>query len=169
MGVVFITAKPRFMPDSSDLGTWEPMPKAEGFYMQTVGEFHLFAHECLDESAANTWNQKKKHATIASWLKTVLAYAEEHWGAIDKDSLYVIPHDKDLLKARKTDEGIYKEQRVAEVGGGFEGMVKDGNIYLFQHVAVQDMCVALINDLIEPTIENVEQAIEVIKNCTYEI
>lgn len=47
-------------------------------------------------------------------------------------------------------------------------MVDDGHVYLFMHSIAQDMCQALINDLIEPSIDNVESALQVIKRCTNE-
>ena len=167
MRVIFITAKPKVMPDSSDLGNWQPIPNAKGFYVQTIGDTVLFAHVCLSEMEIR-WNLKKKHATIASWVNTVLSYISEHLGDFDKDNFFLILHDKDLLKYPSTDEGIYREKKIIDANGGLEGMLKDGNIYLFQHVPTQDMSEALINELSEPCEENIEQAIAVIKNCTYE-
>ena len=87
---------------------------------------------------------------------------------MSNENLFVILHDKDLLQYPYTDEGLYREQKIIDAKGGLEGMMKDCNIYLFQHVVAQDMCVALINDLIEPSIENIGRAIDVIKKCTYE-
>lgn len=167
MGIVFITAKPDFMPDPSELGAWLPIQGITGFYTQSLGDYHIIIHECLRE-VETRWKQQKKHATVASWLKTALDYAHKQWGSFSKDDLYVILHDKDLLHSGDTDEGIYRESNVAEVKGGLEGIVKDGNIYIFQHVIAQDMCVALINELSEPSLDNIKQAISVIKNCTYE-
>ena len=135
--------------------------------MLSFGDTQLFAHECLSEQDTKL-KQKAKHAIVASWLNCVLEYAKEQWGEISKNDLFVIQHDKDLLKYGKTDEGIYREQKVVNVKGGLENMVKDGNIYLFQHVPKQDMCIALINDLVDPSVENVEKAINVIKQCKYE-
>ena len=47
MKIIFITAKPSYMPDPEELGTWQPMQDEEGFYMQTLGDYQLFVHECL--------------------------------------------------------------------------------------------------------------------------
>lgn len=167
MYVIFITAKPRFMPCSEDLGSWTPVPRADGFYMLTKGNYHLFVHECIPETNVRL-KVKKKHAIVASWLNVVLSYAKKQWNDMSNENLFVILHDKDLLQYPYTDEGLYREKKIIDAKGGLEGMVKDGNIYLFQHVVAQDMCVALINDLIEPSIENIGRAIDVIKKCTYE-
>ena len=154
------------MPDSEDLGTWQQMPDADGFFMQTLGDYHLFLHECLSEYASETYNVTlmvdKKHAIVASWLDTVLSFAEKKWGEISKDDLFLIVHDKDLLERGKTCECVYREERK----GGLENKVKDGHIYIFQHIHAQDMCEALINDLMEPSEENVEQALQIIQNET---
>ena len=83
MKIIFITAKPAYMPDSEELGTWQQMPYAEGFFMQTLGDYHLFVHECLSEYSSEPYNVTlmvdKKHAIIASWLDTVLSFAEKKW------------------------------------------------------------------------------------------
>ena len=168
MKIIFITAKPAYMPDSEELGTWQQMPYAEGFFMQTLGDYHLFVHECLSEYSSEPYNVTlmvdKKHAIIASWLDTVLSFAEKTWGELSKDDLFLIVHDKDLIEYRKTCECIYRGERK----GGLENKVKDDHIYIFQHVHAQDMCEALINDLIEPSEENVKQALRVINKCTNE-
>ena len=48
MKIIFITAKPAYMPDSEELGTWQQMPYAEGFFMQTLATATL--GETLDAS-----------------------------------------------------------------------------------------------------------------------
>lgn len=168
MKIIFITAKPAYMPDSEDPGAWQQMPDADGFFMMTFDEYTLFAHECLSEYSSDTYNVTlmvdKKHAIVASWLETVLSFAEKKWGSTSVDDIYMIIHDKDLLKYGKTSEGAYNEKRK----GGLENMVKDGHVYIFQHVHAQDMCKALINDLIEPSKENVKQALCLIMNTTNE-
>ena len=84
MKIIFITAKPAFMPDSEDIGTWQLIPDADGFFMQTFGEYTLFAHECLPDFTSETYNVTlmvdKKHAIVASWLEIVLSFAEKKWG-----------------------------------------------------------------------------------------
>lgn len=167
MKIIFVTASPSYLPDAENLGHWSPVPGADGFFMLSFGDIRLFVHECLSEQDTKL-KQKSKHAIVASWLSCVLEYAKKQWGEISKEDLFVIQHDKDLLKYGKTDEGIYREQKVVKVKGGLENMVKDGNIYLFQHVVAQDMYIALINDLYDPSVENVEKAINVIKQCKYE-
>ena len=168
MKIIFITALPAFMPDSEDLGSWQPMPDADGFFMKTFKEYTLFAHECLSDYSSEPYNVTlkvdKKHAIVASWLETVLSFSEKKWGEIPKDHLFLIIHDKDLLERGKTCECVYREERK----GGLENMVKDGHIYIFQHIHAQDMCKALINDLIEPTEKNVMQALCVIMNSKNE-
>lgn len=173
MKIIFITAKPSYMPDPEELGTWQPMQVDEGFYMQTLGDYHLFVHECLSDLSSDTNNVKlkveKKHALVASWLKTILSYAQQQWGEISKKDVYVILHDRDLIAHdARNEEGIYGEERILSVNSGLEGMLDDGHVYLFMHSIAQDMCQALINDLIEPSIDNVESALQVIKRCTNE-
>ncbi len=172
MKILFITAKPSYMPDLEDLGTWKPMQE-EGFYMQTLGDYHLFVHECFSESSNITNNVKlkveKKHSIVGGWLDTILSFAQEKWGNVSKDDLYVILHDRDLISHKSpNEEGIYREKRILNDGGGLKDKIKDGHIYIFMHSAAQDMCVALINNLIEPSIENVEQALHVIKKYSDE-
>lgn len=173
MKIIFITAKPSYMPDPEELGTWQPMQDEEGFYMQTLGDYQLFVHECLSDLSGETNNVRlkvgKKHALVASWLNTILSYAQRQWGKISKNDVYAILHDKDLIPHdARNEEGIYVEERILSVSGGLEGMVKNGHIYLFMHSIAQDMCQALINDLIEPSIDNIERALQVIKRCANE-
>lgn len=168
MKIIFITAKPAFMPDSETLGTWQSMPDADGFFMKSFTDYTLFVHECLSDYSSEPYNVTlivdKKHAIVASWLETVLSFAEKKCGNISMDDIYMIIHDKDLLKHGKTGEGTYREKRK----GGLENMVKDGHVYIFQHVPAQDMCRALVNDLLEPSEENVKQALRVIMNSNNE-
>lgn len=172
MKIIFITAKPSFMPDSEDLGTWQLLPNADGFFMQTLDDYLLFAHECLSDYSSEPYNVtlkvEKKHAIVASWLETVLSFVQKKWGEISKDDIFLIVHDKDLVDHHDTCECVYREKRIQEVKGGLENKVKDGHVYIFQHVHAQDMCEALINDLIEPSVENVEQALLVINKYTNE-
>lgn len=172
MKIIFITAKPSYMPDLEELGTWQPMQNEDGFFMQTLGDYHLFVHECLSDLSSETDNVKlrveKKHALVASWLNTILSFARKQWGEFLKEDLYAILHDRDLISHNgRNEEGIYSEERILGVGGGLEGMIEDGHVYIFMHSTAQDMCMALINDLIEPSIENVNQALKVI-NCANE-
>lgn len=60
MKIIFITAKPSYMPDPEELGTWKPMQVDEGFYMQTLGDYHLSVHECLSDLSSDTNNVKLK-------------------------------------------------------------------------------------------------------------
>jgi len=173
MKIIFVTARPSYMPDPEELGTWQPMQDEEGFFMQSLGDYHLFAHECLSDLSSDKNNVKlrveKKHALVASWLNLILSYAQQQWGEIAKEDVYVILHDRDLIShLSRNEEGIYNEERVLKVNGGLEGMTKDGHIYIFMHSVGQDMCVALINDLIEPSVENVEQALQLINKCANE-
>ena len=172
MKIIFITAKPYCMPDPEYLGTWQPMPDEDGFFMQELGDYLLFVHECLSDLSSETHNVKlrveKKHSLVASWLNTILSFAKKQWGEFSKEDLYAILHDRDLISHNdRNEEGIYHEERIQGVGGGLEGMIEDGHIYIFMHSHAQDMSVALINDLIEPSTENVEQALKVI-NCANE-
>lgn len=173
MKLILITARPDFMPDSEDFGTWQPMPDEDGFFMQTLGDYHLFVHECLPNLSSETYNVKllveKKHALVASWLNTIISFAKKQGFKFSKEEIYAILHDRDLISHDDhNEEGIYHEERIISVGGGLEGMTEDGHVYIFMHSVGQDMCVALINDLIEPSKENVEQALRLINKCADE-
>ena len=65
-------------------------------------------------------------------------------------------------------KGYYERMSLYPWGGGLEKKIADKHIYLFMHSIQHDMFEALIRDLIEPDINNIERALLVIKKCTYE-
>lgn len=166
MAVLLITTRGVFLPDEDNLGKWETLPRNTDFYTLRVGPHRLFVRECfVDESVK--MKPLKKHNEIASWIDIISQYVKEKEESVSSDDIYLICHDKDLLRNMLTDEGIFPE---SEVLGELKGKIRDGHIYVFQHVYEQDMFKAIIKNLSSGPIEsNVNQAIAIIKDCTYEI
>ena len=163
MAVLIITTKSAFLPDPDDPAGWA-LREHEGrdFYVREVGEHRLYLTECLADAGKK---QKIKHESIAGIVRYVL---QDVSGA-DRGDFYLIAHDKDLLKASGNDEGIYREAAVAEVGSSLQGLLPDRHIYLFQHVAQQDMFEALINKLLDDiSAEEVQAVVQLIDGYSYE-
>lgn len=165
MATLLITTRPRYMPDDNDLYNWTILSEASDFYYQNVGGHHLFIHECLPNDGKKI---KPKHKIVASWVENIIHYSQKIFSDFCLDDFFLITHDEDLLMYRSNDEGILRESQVDSVHGGLEGKVVDKNIYVFMHGPQHDMFEAIIKDLLEPSVENVKRAIQVIKECKYE-
>lgn len=163
MATLFITAKPRYMPDEENEGKWVILP--EGFYYQKVDVHHIFLHECLPKDGKIP---KSKHSIVAAWIDTIITYSEEMLDGFCPDEFFLIVHDEDLLRYKKNDEGLLRESEVVAIAGGLQMKVKDRHIYVFMHRIQHVMFEALIKDLIDIEKSNIEAAIRIIKECTYE-
>ena len=115
MATILITTKPRYMPDEENPGKWQTLPEAEGFYYQDIGSHHIFLHECLPKDGKKL---KPKHTIVASWVDTVISYSNAKFNDFCFEDFYLIAHDEDLLRFRKNDEGLLREDVVISVGGG---------------------------------------------------
>ena len=161
MAVLIITTKSAFLPDPDDLCGWTPCADAPCFFRQ-AGPHRLYLAECLADAGKK---QKIKHEALASLVRYARQAAED----ADPAAFYLIAHDKDLLKAGGNDEGIYREAGVAAVGSSLQGLVPDGHIYIYQHVAQQEMFVKLIKRLLDPIgPEEVEEVVQLIDGYRYE-
>lgn len=167
MATLFITAKPCHMPDQDHLGGWNILQEANEFYYQRVGSHHIFLHECLSYK-----EQRKlpvyKHKKVSDWINKVLSYLNNNITDFRIDDFYLIAHDGDLLRYNNNDEGLLPEYKVEAVDGGLQGIVPDKHIYVFMHSIQHDMFEELIKKLIDINEINIEAAIEIINNCTYE-
>lgn len=168
MAILFVTAKPSYMPDCDELGEWKLVPNTKDLFVQKLGNHYIFAHECMNKAESQRLPEIK-HDIVASWLDAALSWLESELGACSNDDIYLICHDKDLLDQSNkvnTDEGLFLKSKVR--GHLQKKQIRDRHIYIFQHVVEQDMFKALIGSLFETTTENVEQAIQLINECTYE-
>lgn len=166
MAVLLITTRGSYVPDDENLGNWEKVHDEPDFYTLKVGKHRVFVCECIGDE----WKTKKtvmKHNEVASWIDIVMQYEKENSEHISSNDIYAICHDKDLVTNFLTDEGIFPE---SEVLGNLKGKIQDRHIYVFQHVFEQDMYKAIIRPLPhELTESNIDQAIAVIQDCTYEV
>ena len=163
MSVLIITTKTAFLPDPDDMAGWElRTQECRNIYFRQVGPHRLYITECLADAGKK---QKIKHEALAG----VVRYVRQDAADAEPESLYLIAHDKDLLKASGNDEGIYREAGVAEVGSSLQGLIPDGHIYIFQHVAQQDMFEKLINVLLdEISPEQIDDVVQLINGTDYE-
>lgn len=163
MAVLIITTKAAFLPDLDDLAGWTLCAHdGREYYVQQTGPHRLYLTECLADADKK---QKIKHETLAG----IVRFAQSDAAGADPGDFYLIVHDKDLLKASGNDEGIYREAGVEAVGSSLQGRIPDRHIYIFQHVARQDMFETLISKLlddIDP--ETVRQTVQLIDTCSYE-
>ena len=163
MSVLIITTKTAFLPDPDDLAGWE-LRTQEGrdIFFRQVGSHRLYLTECFPDAGKK---QKIKHEELAK----VVRYVRQDTADAVLEHFYLIAHDKDLLKAGGNDEGIYREAGVAEVGSSLQGLIPDGHIYIFQHVAQQDMFEKLINVLLdEMRPEQIDEVVQLIDGTRYE-
>lgn len=162
MAVLLISAKAAFIPAPDDLAGWTPLSSEDGeqIYFRTVGEHRLYAAECISEVGRK---QKYKHELLAAFVRKVV----EHEPGVPGSDFYLIAHDRDLLKPGSGDEGIYPESAVETVGSSLAGLLADRHIYVFQHVARQDMFETLIAGLLDEE-PGADAAITLINNCKHE-
>lgn len=163
MAVFIITAKAAFLPDPDDMAGWE-LRTHEGrdIFFRQVGTHRLYLTECIVDAGKK---QRIKHDMLAD----VVRYAQRDAADATPESFYLIAHDKDLLKSGGNDEGIYREAGVAEVGSSLQGLLPDGHIYIFQHVAQQEMFEKLINILLDEIVpEQVDEVVQLIDGTSYE-
>lgn len=163
MAVLIITTKSAFLPDPDEPAGWE-LHGHDGrdYFVRQAGPHRLYLTECITDASKK---QKIKHETLAG----IVRFAQTDAADAPRDTFYLIAHDKDLLKASENDEGIYREAGVEEVGSSLQGLVPDRHIYIFQHVAQQDMFEKLISNLLDeinPSL--VEEVVQLIDTYSYE-
>ena len=163
MAVLIITTKAAFLPDPDDPAGWA-LREHDGrdYFVRQAGPHRLYLTECLTDAGKK---QKIKHDAVAG----IVRFAQSDAADAPRQAFYLIAHDKDLLKVSGNDEGVYREAGIEEIGSSLQGLIPDRHIYIFQHVAQQDMFETLINKLLDdigPT--EVEEVVRLIDDCRYE-
>ena len=165
MAILIITAKPLCLPPDMDGNYHGWKTNCENgieFFSLECSPHKLFLSECIEDVDKK---QKTKHNYIAKYVKTIMASLD----AMQDEELFLITHDKDLLKGNSQDEGIYREKNVEGIGGDLVGLIPDGNIYVFMHSDMySSMYVPFIRKLFGVDKELIDRAITIIKECKNE-